>query len=140
MLPVLFPLPFPSLSRTAKGFAAAVLGFVHGNTSARTSIGRTELADCALRAFTSMLRNCKFVKVCGVPMCLPVCLVRSFLRSRACLVQVTQDELCALLILLQGDLANSAREGSTFALLRAVIHRKLIAPEVYDIMVRPHAF
>jgi hypothetical protein len=46
---------------------------------------------------------------------------------------MSQDELCALLIVVQGDLENPAREGATFALLRAVIVRRLIAPEVYDI-------
>jgi U3 small nucleolar RNA-associated protein 20 len=48
--------------------------------------------------------------------------------------QLTNDELCALLIVVHGDLANYARESATFALLRAIIVRRLVAPEVYDII------
>lgn len=47
---------------------------------------------------------------------------------------MTEEQLCALLVLVQGDLANRQREASTFALLRAVVSRRIVAPEVYDIM------
>lgn len=65
ILPSLFPLPFQALNRTAKDFSKCVLTLVHNNTRVRATEGRSELADCALRAFTSMLRHCKLVQVCA---------------------------------------------------------------------------
>ena len=60
---VLFTVPLPALKATAKGFARSVLALVHGNTVARASAGRSELSECAIRAVTSLLRACQYVKV-----------------------------------------------------------------------------
>ena len=55
-------------------------------------------------------------------------------------VKVTADELKAIVLVLDADLEVPERQNSTFALLRAVLHRRLVAPELYDLMDRVAKF
>jgi U3 small nucleolar RNA-associated protein 20 len=54
---------------------------------------------------------------------------------RACPTSnVKEDDLPFLLQLLAPDLEEPSRQASVFALLRAIVARKLVVPELYDLM------
>ena len=50
------------------------------------------------------------------------------------LVQVKEKDLIYLIELLSPDLEDHARQASVFTLLRAIVARKFIVPEIYDLM------
>ena len=49
-------------------------------------------------------------------------------------VQVTEKDLVYLIELLSPDLEEPTRQASIFALLRAIVARKFVVPEIYDLM------
>ena len=74
-----------------------------------TSSARNELASATLRCVTAMLQNLPEAKL-------------------------SNEQIRALLSLIQQDLDIVQRQNSTFALLRAIINRRIQIAEVYDVM------
>jgi U3 small nucleolar RNA-associated protein 20 len=53
---------------------------------------------------------------------------------RASTVDVKEKDLVYLLELLSPDLEDPSRQGAVFAMLRAIVARKFVVPEIYDVM------
>lgn len=70
---------------------------------------RSELCSASLRTLTAWLRSVPSVKV-------------------------SHNQLRALLVLIADDLRVGERQAAAFNLLRAIISRRLVVPEVYDLM------
>jgi U3 small nucleolar RNA-associated protein 20 len=95
------------LRRIGALLARALLATVEatsGGARDDTSV-RSELAQAALRATTTLIRACDWVRL-------------------------SEEQLRALLHLAREDLPIVPRQGATFALLRAIITRRLVVPEI----------
>jgi U3 small nucleolar RNA-associated protein 20 len=71
----------------------------------------TELAQTALKTLAVILRDCKSSSI-------------------------TDSQLKYLLEIITPDLEETDRQASVFAILRSVVSRKLVVPEIYDLMER----
>lgn len=113
LLAAMLPLSFPVVPRIGQRLSKAILLSVE--SSSRSSVsneqltGKSELASSALKAATVLLRSCDFIRI-------------------------SDDQLRALLMLLRKDLEKQSRQNATFSLLKAIVDRRLITVEVYDII------
>ena len=113
LLAAMLPLSLPIVPRIGQRISKAILLSVE--SSSRSSVsneqltGKSELASSALKAATVLLRSCEFIRI-------------------------SDDQLRALLMLLRKDLEKQTRQNATFSLLKAIVDRRLITAEVYDII------
>ncbi|OZJ06555.1 hypothetical protein BZG36_00549 [Bifiguratus adelaidae] len=104
VLAVLCTFPLPSVKT---GIAAIIQEtFVLIKGAGGTS---SELAQACFRLLTAAIRHCPWANI-------------------------KEHQLSLLINLIKPDLEQPDRQGITFALLRAIISRQFLAPEVYDIM------
>ncbi|RKP06477.1 hypothetical protein THASP1DRAFT_18449, partial [Thamnocephalis sphaerospora] len=103
-LSVLCPLPLHGL----KNGLPAVVKRTFEVLSKTTNTG-TELAQSCFRLLTCVIRQCQQVTV-------------------------TEAQLTFLVNLIRPDLEETEKQAVTFSLVRAIIGRKFVAPEVYDLM------
>ncbi|GAA5956052.1 hypothetical protein JCM21900_002578 [Sporobolomyces salmonicolor] len=75
----------------------------------RSGSTESELAQSALRTLATVIRDCKTVTL-------------------------KEEQLTALLELISPDLQEADRQATLFQLLRAIMSRKFVAPEIYDLM------
>ncbi|GAA6006564.1 hypothetical protein JCM10207_004975 [Rhodosporidiobolus poonsookiae] len=95
------------LSSTDK--AAPVLVKQMINVVERAGSTESELAQSALRTLATVIRDCKGASL-------------------------SEKQLTSLLELIGPDLEEADRQGTLFQLLRAIMSRKFVAPEIYDLM------
>ncbi|BGP12578.1 hypothetical protein JCM10213_004835 [Rhodosporidiobolus nylandii] len=95
------------LSSTDK--AAPVLVKQMLNVVERAGSTESELAQSALRTLSTVIRDCKSATL-------------------------SEKQLTALLELIGPDLEEADRQATLFQLLRAIMSRKFVAPEIYDLM------
>ncbi|GAA5862548.1 hypothetical protein JCM1840_004222 [Sporobolomyces johnsonii] len=75
----------------------------------RSGSTESELAQSALRTLATVIRDCKTVTL-------------------------KEEQLTSLLELISPDLEEADRQATLFQLLRAIMSRKFVAPEIYDLM------
>ncbi|KAG0701153.1 armadillo-type protein [Suillus ampliporus] len=96
--------PLKSVSSSAPVIARQILAIVRS-----TGSGESEVAQAGLRALASVLRECEAA-------------------------QVKEKDLLFLIEFVSPYLEDPDRQGTVFALLRAIVARRLIVPELYDVM------
>ncbi|KAG1734522.1 armadillo-type protein [Suillus lakei] len=96
--------PLKSVSSSAPVIARQILAIVRS-----TGSGESEVAQAGLKALASILRECEAA-------------------------QVKEKDLLFLIEFVSPYLEDPDRQGTVFALLRAIVARRLIVPELYDIM------
>jgi U3 small nucleolar RNA-associated protein 20 len=69
----------------------------------------SDLVQTTFRLLTSIIKDCKFV-------------------------QISQKQLAAIISLLTPDLEDPERQATTFSLIRAILGRKYVFTEIYDLM------
>lgn len=96
--------PLKSVSSSAPVIARQILAIVRS-----TGSGESEIAQAGLKALASILRECEGA-------------------------QVKEKDLLFLIELVSPYLEDFDRQSTVFALLRAIVARRLIVPELYDVM------
>ncbi|KAG2048035.1 hypothetical protein BDR06DRAFT_943462 [Suillus hirtellus] len=96
--------PLKSVSSSAPVIARQILAIVRS-----TGGGESEIAQAGLKALASILRECEGA-------------------------QVKEKDLLFLIELVSPYLEDFDRQSTVFALLRAIVARRLIVPELYDVM------
>lgn len=96
--------PLKSVSSSAPVIARQILAVVRS-----TGSGESEVAQAGLKALASILRECEAA-------------------------QVKEKDLLFLIEFVSPYLEDPDRQGTVFALLRAIVARRLIVPELYDVM------
>ncbi|KAJ3050202.1 U3 snoRNP protein [Rhizophlyctis rosea] len=104
ILSILAKAPLPKMRETMPAVVKRVLDIV-----ARSLSTSAEIVQAAFRLLTIVLRDCKYV-------------------------DITQHQLVALLALLAPDLQEPEKQTTTFSLIRAILSRKYVVKEVYDLM------
>lgn len=103
----------PMIRKLGSRICRVVLSIVErtsgGSTTRDDMSPRTELAQATLRATTVLVRACEHTKI-------------------------SEEQLRALLAIIRQDIHIPARQSATFSLLRAILGRKLVCVEVYDVM------
>ncbi|KAG1774596.1 hypothetical protein EV702DRAFT_1123142 [Suillus placidus] len=96
--------PLKSVSSSAPVIARQILAIIRS-----TGSGESEVAQAGLKALASILRECEGA-------------------------QVKEKDLLFLIEFVSPYLEDPDRQGTVFALLRAIVARRLIVPELYDVM------
>ncbi|KAF8623398.1 hypothetical protein AX17_007436 [Amanita inopinata Kibby_2008] len=96
--------PLRALEKSLPVFVSQALDIIR-----QTGTTEAEVVQVAFRALASILRD-------GPP------------------VQIKEKDLIYLLELLSPDLEEPSRQASVFSMLRAIVARKFVVPEIYDIM------
>ncbi|KAG1731833.1 armadillo-type protein [Suillus paluster] len=96
--------PLNSVSSSAPVIARQILAIVRS-----TGSGESEVAQAGLKALASILRECEAA-------------------------QAKEKDLLFLIEFVSPYLEDPDRQGTVFALLKAVVARRLIVPELYDVM------
>lgn len=96
--------PLKSVSSSAPVIARQILAIVRS-----TGSGESEVAQAGLKALASILRECDGA-------------------------QVKEKDLLFLIEFISPYLEDPDRQSTVFALLRAIVARRLIVPELYDVM------
>ncbi|SCZ90492.1 BZ3500_MvSof-1268-A1-R1_Chr1-3g02022 [Microbotryum saponariae] len=91
------------------GDAAPILLKQMINIVQRSGSTESDLAQSTLRTLAGLIRDCKTVSL-------------------------REDQLTVLLQLIGPDLEEADRQGTLFQLLRSIMARKFVAPEIYDLM------
>ncbi|GAA5909110.1 Utp20p [Sporobolomyces salmoneus] len=94
---------------TSRDKAAPVLVKQMMNVVERSGSTESELAQSALRTLSTVIRDCKTVVL-------------------------KEQQLTTLLELIAPDIEEADRQATLFQLLRAIMSRKFVAPEIYDLM------
>ncbi|GAA6061993.1 hypothetical protein JCM10212_004271 [Sporobolomyces blumeae] len=94
---------------TSRDKAAPVLVKQMINVVERSGSTESELAQSALRTLATVIRDCKTVVL-------------------------KEKQLTSLLELIAPDIEEADRQATLFQLLRAIMSRKFVAPEIYDLM------
>jgi U3 small nucleolar RNA-associated protein 20 len=102
--PCILQCPLKAVPSSAPLMSRQILAIIRSVGSAES-----EVAQTAFKSLTTILRQCPTANV-------------------------KEDDLLFLLQLLAPDLEEPSRQGSVFALLRAIVARKLVVPELYDLM------
>lgn len=114
LLSALLPFPLPMLRRVGQRLSKAIIHAVQassgGSAAQRAALtARSELAQAALKACSVLIRACEWAKV-------------------------SEEQLRALLTILRADLLIPTRQNATFGMLKAIVGRRLVVVEVYDLM------
>ncbi|KAM0753788.1 hypothetical protein T439DRAFT_163472 [Meredithblackwellia eburnea MCA 4105] len=96
--------PLTSVDNAAPVLVRQMLSIIQ-----RTGSTESELAQSTLRTLASVIRDCKGV-------------------------QLEESQLTQLLQLIGPDLEEADRQATLFQLLRSIMARKFVAPEIYDLM------
>lgn len=96
--------PLKASEKAAPVFVRQILDVVKQSGSTES-----EVAQAGLKALASILRDCSGA-------------------------QVKEQDLVLILELIGPDIEEPARQPSVFAMLRAIVSRKFVAPEIYDLM------
>nr|ASF90194.1 hypothetical protein SPAR05566 [Bartheletia paradoxa] len=96
--------PLSSLNEALPTFVTQIFKIIK-----QTGSTEGDVVKCALKTLATVLRDCKSV-------------------------EVKPAQLSFLLELITPDLENIDRQATLFALLRAIVSRKFVVPEVYDLM------
>ncbi|KAJ3039093.1 U3 snoRNP protein [Rhizophlyctis rosea] len=104
ILSILAKTPLPKLRETMPVIIKRIFEIV-----ARSLSTSAEIVQAAFRLLTIVLRDCKYV-------------------------EISQQQLVALLALLAPDLQEPEKQTTTFSLIRAILSRKYVVKEVYDLM------
>ncbi|KIJ63496.1 hypothetical protein HYDPIDRAFT_133895 [Hydnomerulius pinastri MD-312] len=102
--PPILHCPLKSAPSSANLISRQILAIIRSVGSAES-----EVAQTAFKALATILRDCPTANV-------------------------KENDLLFLLELLAPDLEEPSRQGSVFALLRAIVARQLVVPELYDLM------
>ncbi|KAG6335501.1 hypothetical protein ID866_3590 [Astraeus odoratus] len=102
--PAILQCPVKSASSSAALVSKQIIGIIRSAGSAES-----EIAQTALKSLAIILRECPTSNV-------------------------KETDLLFLLEFLASDLEEPSRQGSAFSLLRAIVSRKLVVPELYDLM------
>lgn len=102
--PCILQCPLKAVPSSAPLISRQVLAIIRSVGSAES-----EVAQTAFKSLATILRECPTSNV-------------------------KEDDLLFLLQLLSPDLEEPSRQASVFALLRAIVVRKLVVPELYDLM------
>ena len=102
--PCILQCPLKAVPSSAPLMSRQILAIIRSVGSAES-----EVAQTAFRSLATILRQCPTANV-------------------------KEDDLLFLLQLLAPDLEEPSRQASVFALLRAIVARKLVVPELYDLM------
>ncbi|KAL1915418.1 uncharacterized protein VTP21DRAFT_6876 [Calcarisporiella thermophila] len=105
VLAILCKLPLPGLEKALPAIIKRVFSLLKGMSGSTTS----ELGQNCFKLLTVAIRDNK--------------------QS-----EITEQQLVYLIHLILPDLEEPERQGTAFALIRAIVSRKLVAPEVYDMM------
>lgn len=106
VMSILIKLPLESVERSATIIVRQMLAVV-----SHIGTSESELSQIALKTLGSVIRDCK-------------------------VVELTEKQLTALLNMIAPDLEDSTRQLTLFALLRGIMSKKFLAPELYDLMDR----
>lgn len=102
--PCILQCPLKAVTSSAPLMSRQILAIIRSIGSAES-----EVAQTAFKTLATILRECPTSNV-------------------------KEDDLLFLLELLAPDLEEPSRQASVFALLRAIVARKLVVPELYDLM------
>lgn len=103
---ILIKLPLPSVEKSASVIVRQMLAVV-----SHIGTSESELSQIALKTLGSVIRDCK-------------------------VIELTEKQLTALLKMIAPDLEDPDRQLTLFALLRGIMAKKFMAPELYDLMDR----
>ncbi|KAG0148535.1 hypothetical protein CROQUDRAFT_75385 [Cronartium quercuum f. sp. fusiforme G11] len=103
---ILIKLPLGSVEKSASVIVRQMLSVV-----SHIGTSESELSQIALKTLGSVIRDCK-------------------------VVELTEKQLTALLKMIAPDLEDPTRQLTLFALLRGIMAKKFLAPELYDLMDR----
>ncbi|KAH7909651.1 armadillo-type protein [Hygrophoropsis aurantiaca] len=98
--------PLKSTPKSAPIITRQILSIIKNTGSAESDVAQT-----ALKSLATILRDCPAA-------------------------QPKETDLVFLLALITPDLEDPARQAAVFALLRAIVARRLVVPEIYDLMDR----
>ncbi|KAI8452196.1 hypothetical protein BY996DRAFT_4584890 [Phakopsora pachyrhizi] len=101
---ILIKLPLPEIEKSANVIVRQMLAIV-----SRIGSSESELSQVALKTLGSVIRDCKKV-------------------------ELSEKQLTGLLNLIAPDLEDPERQMTLFALLRGIMSKKFLAPELYDLM------
>lgn len=96
--------PLKSLDKSLPVFIRQILDIVR-----QTGTTESDAVQTAFKSLATILRDCP-------------------------IAQVKEKDLVYLLELLSPDLEEPSRQASVFAMLRAIVSRKFVVPEIYDLM------
>ncbi|EGG04265.1 uncharacterized protein MELLADRAFT_108574 [Melampsora larici-populina 98AG31] len=106
VMSILIKLPLESVEKSATIIVRQMLAVV-----SHIGTSESELSQVALKTLGTVIRDCK-------------------------VVELTEKQLTALLNMIAPDLEDSTRQLTLFALLRGIMSKKFLAPELYDLMDR----
>lgn len=98
--------PIPAIGRSISTFVKQIFAIIKKTGGAESELGQT-----AFKSLAVVVRDCKEA-------------------------ELTAEQLSALLALIGPDLEETDRQAALFALLRAVLSRRFVVPEIYDLMDR----
>lgn len=108
----LLKMDLPSLRSNISSITALIFSLLHKFAAAGLSKGDNfDLVVAAFKAVAVLVRDVKYHVL-------------------------DQDQLKALLLYAEQDIADAHKHATAFALLKAILSRKLIAPEIHDVMNR----
>ena len=141
----LVPFSLPSLEPVTPQLAKTVFTIMDKHAGGiGTSVGgsRTDVGEASLRAFTLMLRQCKFMRVSDAQLRAVLAFIRSDIdipaRQNATFAVISVRTpsaprtvaLCSALTLIMSLVSC----GCVVSCCQAIVKRKLVVPEVYDLM------
>jgi len=104
VMSILIKLPLPEVERSATIIVRQMLAVVN-----HIGTSQSEISQVALKALGTVIRDCKKV-------------------------ELTENQLTGLLKMIVPDLEDPDRQTTLFALLRGIMSKKFMAPELYDLM------
>ncbi|KAA1117820.1 U3 snoRNP protein [Puccinia graminis f. sp. tritici] len=104
VMSILIKLPLPEVERSATIIVRQMLSVVN-----HIGTSQSEISQVALKSLGTVIRDCKKV-------------------------ELTEKQLTDLLKMIVPDLEDSDRQTTLFALLRGIMSKKFMAPELYDLM------
>lgn len=104
VMSILIKLPLPEVERSASVIVRQMLSVVN-----HIGTSQSELSQIALKSLATVIRDCKGV-------------------------ELAEKQLTSLLKMIAPDLEDPDRQTTLFGLLRAIMSKKFMAPELYDLM------
>ncbi|PLW07629.1 hypothetical protein PCANC_26290 [Puccinia coronata f. sp. avenae] len=104
VMSILIKLPLPEVERSATIIVRQMLAVVN-----HIGTSQSEISQVALKSLGTVIRDCKRV-------------------------ELTEKQLTGLLKMIVPDLEDPDRQTTLFALLRGIMSKKFMAPELYDLM------
>ncbi|MBW0476687.1 hypothetical protein O181_016402 [Austropuccinia psidii MF-1] len=106
VMSILIKMPLPAIEKSATVIVRQMLAVV-----SQIGSSESELSQVALKTLGTVIRDCKRV-------------------------DLTEKQLTSLLEMISPDLEDPERQSTLFSLLRGIMSKKFMAPELYDLMDR----